>query len=392
MSNIFDLLLSPDVDVAQSTSKLVSLMAYSNPQVFIDNFEQLRLIVMALCCSPYPSFSTITIIINGITNGIENNTELYNEYIMPLLLLSYDISQAFLKNPTSCTQFYPDMSAIVRLILNQVKRKNPLTLEMIIAIAEHSSIGYLPFISYDEIIIDYLEDVVKIICSAENVGEVLSKILKAIVSPNPKTAVIYNVIVLSVMCELGNQPGIINATMEHSTIILSLIEKLPSNLSFLPSVLLLTTRSFPSEFSKIQVILKKELPNIIETLRNDRRQILNSAESRAEVKTNYTLHRTQVSILENTRLFSKKWNNTWLSLLEEPQILMWSPDKTNNKGGVAVYISEVSKLEVLQENTNEQGRKNIMKITVGKDTYTFSFSNYEDALQWNNIFKQLKSK
>ena len=392
MTDVFDLLLSSDPNTCSYASKVVLVMANSEPKAFIENFEKIKLIIIALCCSPTPSFETISHLIIGISNGIGESRENFDKFIIPLLNLSETVSECFLKTDLFSQQFFPDMSPIGKLINSHLANGMKLSLDLIIAMTKPMKLGLLPFDSFDDILLDNMESVVDVVIDAYKNGQSFEHVFDPLISANKRIAILFVVIALKVLANGGNKPGIVDAIIEHAASIATLEESVPSFLSYLPVILLIAAKATDEEFVEIQKILKSSMDGFIKTIRSDRENTKRRP-SVAVVKTNeviFAVHRAQVNVIEQQRIFSKVWVKHWLTFIEEPRILLWSNDKYTNKGGVVFQLSELSSIEIMPENYVENKEKNIMKITKGKEVYTLSFDSYAEAVQWKNVFKQVK--
>lgn len=392
MSDIFDLLLSSDPETSSYASKIILVLANSEPNAFIDNFERIKLIIMALCCSPTPTFETISHLIIGVSNGIGANKELFDKYIIQLLNLSEAVSECYLKTQIYSQQFAPDMSPIGKLIKAHLSNGMKLHLDLVLKMTKQMKLSFLPFESFDDIFLDNIQSVIDVITDAYKSGESFASAFDPLTSPNKRVAILFVVIALGVLERIGKKPGIVDVILEHAPSIAALEMNVPKFLSYLPVILILAAKAKDEEFTEIREIIKANIDSFTKSIKSDRENIKRRP-SVAVVKTNemiFAVHRAQVNIMEQQRIFSKVWVKHWLTFIEEPRILLWSNDKYTNKGGVVFQLDDVSSIEILPENYVENKEKNIMRITKGKEVYTLSFDSYAEAVQWKNIFKLVK--
>ena len=389
MSDLFNLLFSDNPETIEQASKLLIVLSISNPNVFLDNFEEIKLIIFSLCCSPTPSFQAINILISCIVNSIDHNIEFYKKFLIPLLQLSKEILNCYFSTELSSIRYYPDIYPISMLIENFMNNGYALEYDVFVQICEILSMGFIPSNPFHDLILDNIDDIVDLISNAYSNGLPVEPLFLPLQSQNIKVATSFIVISLFCLSQIGNKEGIISAILSHAANISSYEEYLSSALSYLPLFLLYAASSDDNTFPKIQDLIRRSEDSIISALMREREK----SRRRGTVveKDNaviFAIHRAQIKVKEQQTLFARKWVDHWLTLLEEPQILLWSNEKYTNKGGVVYLLSEISSVEFLPEKTLDNGHGNIMKLTRGKEVFSISFNSYEEAMQWRNIFKQ----
>ena len=388
MSDLLNLLLSDDPQTSQQASKLLIVMADSQPNIFIDQFEEIKLIIMSLCCSVNPSFQTISTMIYCITQSIGSNRGLFIEYIVPLLQLSKDIVQSYFSSDLSSIRYHPDIIPVSQLIYQHMTQGYNLTMKTFLLICEIVQFGYLPMNPFHDLILDKMDEITDLVSEAYLSGFDIVPLLRPILSQNIKIATLFLVLCLFLLSKLGNKEGVVTAILSFAASIASYEPYLPIALSYLPVLLLYSTTADEQSFPKMKELIQSNKEGILEALKNERERSLRRTSLFHPENTTYAIHRAQVKVKEQQTLFSKKWIDHWLTLLEEPQILLWSSEQYTNKGGVVYLIAEISSVEFFPEKFAENGHKNIMKLTRGKDVFSISFNSYEEAMQWRNIFKQ----
>ena len=391
MSNLFNLLLSDNPETCEQASKLLIVLSKTDPNIFIDNFEEIKLIIISLCCSPNPSFQTINVLFSCIVTCIGLKTDIYTQLIVPLLELSKEVIKCYFSTDLASNRYYPDISPISMLIENFMNNGYILEYDVFKLICEILVMGYVPSNPFYDFILDKIDDITDVISYAYSNERPIETFFLPILSQNIKVATVFIVVSLFCLSKIGNKEGIINSILSHASSIASYEEYLPSELSYLPSFLLYAATSDDSIFQKIQDLIRSNKDGIISAMIREREKsrsrVTVVVQENADI---FAIHRAQVKVKEQQALFAKKWVEHWLTFLEEPQILLWSNEKYTNKGGVVYSLSEISSVEFLPEKTLDSNHGNIMKLTKGKEVTSISFNSYEEAMQWRNIFKQYK--
>ena len=152
--NVLNLLLSPSDRVRARTSRCLFAYAYTHPDVFLSKLPEIEVLINSLCARQSPHWGTISVLCLCLSVASSVAREAARTRLLSLIDLSATVTRtAFsVANETeyNCPVVWPLSDAIYSLTTTHFS----LSLEHVLAIADHCVIGFLPLMNLVQVLAD----------------------------------------------------------------------------------------------------------------------------------------------------------------------------------------------------------------------------------------------
>ena len=393
--NEIKLLLSKNNETSYRASKIIFSLVNTSPNIFLDYLNEFKLILFSCCSTSKPQWGTVSLIILGICKAVNLKTSFFDELMFDLIEISYDITCAFQRSPSDSQFFCPDLTPISEVLKKKLLNGSA-SASLISTIAHHSSIGFLPNSSLIELITSNFEGNIITLSKSSEISIFFPDLLKPISSNEEIISLLFLTVSAFVFRRLTTDILTLIRYISDISATLMRLSQSNSNFTFLSLFFLGQIRANSEE----RILLNNSLLDQEKNLKKNLFTLIAPIKKK-EIEIpiqqhipKYIAHFSDVFIFQSSGLFkTKKWVFHYLSLLEEVQLLMWSENKNTNKDGMVLNFKDIKEVILYPANETESGKKNLIKIIYNKGDNLISFETYQEAMQWNNLFKQhFKSK
>ncbi|KAH0793114.1 hypothetical protein GPJ56_003009 [Histomonas meleagridis] len=384
---IISQLASSSDEIRYHGSNAFVAQSFLHPEKVLRNLNDLTLVIYALCSSTEPEWGTISAILFGMSNAINMKPEMLQDLFIRLVEISGTITSTSLSFPSKAEPFYPHLSIFSQAIINNFNFE--ITREVILAITDHSLIGYLSDSSLVQILINNLDKVITI-CKGFDFHD-LNKIATPMSSRSPNISNFYLALWSNIILEIHDNQFATKALRAHAASLTKHIDTYESS-KFLLDMIKASPKEKEQLLKSGPLICKRVISHLKQPQNASESSTFQSAKSTKQTTSRFNIYKAQVAIIKSKlmSLRSKKWDeNADLKLVEEASILFWSHAGNYVHKGVAVQCSDIEEMQLLKK---EADKENVIKITIGssKTSYLISLQNYVLASQWQNLIKQAK--
>ena len=382
MHELISLLLSNDENIKYRVSKNILIQSYINPEQFLDLIPYIHSVLISLFHSNELNEGIINILIQSLSKSMLKVPDLINISAVSIIELLHDITKICFHGTNKLKNV--NIFLISNILVKRFSFPGQITFNIIKAISEHSTDGFLNNSSLIPILQLNFDDVLQILIKSN--PEDLTPFYSPLSSKCLETRTFFISLWAILIKNFKNKFIVMNSLIQY---ILPIVSEAFSNVSnnYAAKVLLncisYSDHEFQLNYSKDVIIQIRNM--LFFTSRKHSFEDIT-----LKPKNHHLVHLTQVETVEPIGIFSSRQvNSYYLVLIEEAQILMWSKKSFIMIEGGLVHFSEIEKTDLLNRDFEENGLKNIMKISLlPKGEKLFSFKTFEEAIQWNNIFRK----
>ena len=228
-------------------------MSITNPSLIITNIDAIELLISTLSHSREPDWGTISSIIIVLSNAISISNNIGQETIVKLIDISYQITNSFIHTTTIDYGFRPHMFPFIDTIFQKFnKRIIKMNLEILLAISDHCSIGFVPYVTFIPILLDSFEQIEQIVLDCD--ATYYDRLTMPIESPDIEIVFFYISMWVIVIKDLITRPRLIQSLMRHSKTVLELSESADSAISKTSRFLLDCVKALSPQISEVKRI------------------------------------------------------------------------------------------------------------------------------------------
>ena len=393
--DMLSLLCSSDGGVRRNSSAAFISLSFTHPEIIIDKINEIKLVLISLCATSTPCWATVSSIMFVISNAINLHPISLRTKLPDFIEISRIITKAAFNQNNNVERFQPILSYYSQSIIKNYNSSFQVTKEIILSISEHCLLGFLPYSSLIQLLVEKFQQVV--IIAKEMGNDDLMKLAKPLSCTENMIIKFYLTLWVNLMASLMLNPFAVEAIRTQALKLISLSKNYED-----AKILVNISKASPKEKAALNKDIKKYAERSLSKLKSAQ-----EAHTKAEVttfkkevpkagmSTRFELHITEVSILLQKsipkKLKSKKWLECLeLRLVEEASILFWK--KKNHYKATALQCSDIDNISLIQQSKSDCDKENVIMIqTISTKHYIFiSFQNYELATQWLNLIKQAK--
>ena len=389
--DVLNLLCSPSDRICSRSVRCLFAYAYTHSDVFLSKLPELEVLINSLCARQSPHWGTISVICMCISVASSVAREAARSRILSLIDISATVTRtAFsVANETeyNCPVLWPLCDAICTL----TSWRFTLSVEHLIAIADHCVIGFLPLVSLVPVLVDAFPDRFPPLADAG--AETYACLARPLSSSDDSVVSFFLALWAWMMSTLADRPQAVDALATQADRLVLLLGR--PETEDLARALIDCVRYTPGDRADVMRRAGEAGDRAIARMRGNRGSLVKKKIDEEEIpetqtrakKTYATLSAPYVELIlaAKGKGKKKKWAKRSLTFSEEAGILFWTEPSANlmEKGG-GFHCSEIKDVSMTQPGTAEQGKENVMKVVTTKGELFIAFPSYNAANQWKN--------
>lgn len=387
-------LADDDPQASDGAALVLDTRAFFAPQEVLAHFDMISLQITACCASDYPRWGTIGCLTRALSNALAlNNTQLEQRLAVELINVSRTITETVFATAKTSASFRPDLFPLANSIIFCFDSGTlQLDLPALLAIADHSVVGFLPRASLVPVLMERLQAAVKVIPEKPPL-EMYERLARPFASYDGDAAMFFLTLWVAMLKQVIESPMAGVALSGQFRVLLALA-KLPGQHQAAAQVLFRSLVGSTKE--KTELVAKRQavIDSACNALRNRKEQDMQVVtEEKVEPKRQQqpVTHKVKIEVLEgkSKKSKNKEWKERVLMLLEQVNLLCWSIDEFMYKKGVAFPCGEiVSVVDIIGKGQDpDLDRDFVVKLVTKKGEFFFAFKTGPEAIQWANMLR-----
>ena len=389
--NVLNLLLSPSDRVRARSSRCLFAYAYTHPELFLSKLPEIEVLINSLCARQSPHWGTISVLCLCLAVASSVARDAARTDLLSLIDLSATITRtAFsVANETeyNCPVVWPLCDAICSLTATNFS----LSLEHVLAIADHCVIGFLPLMNLVQVLADAFPQRFPQLADAD--PETYMRLARPLSSSDDSVVAFFLALWAWMMGTLADRPQAVDALATQADRLVLLLGR--PETEELARVLIDCVRYTPGSRAEVMRRAGEAADRAIARMRGTRGNIVTKTddeemrESQARAKKVYATRcapNVELIAAATGKVKKKKWAPRALTFSEEAGILFWTAPSAMNlmeKGG-GYHCSEINEVTMTQPGKSEQGKENVVKLVTTKGELFIAFPSYNAGNQWKN--------
>jgi hypothetical protein len=299
-----------------------------------------------------------------------------------LIGLSQLVTETCLAGPND-PAYHPDLfplaAALVHCFDSDVFEVD---MTVVLAIADHTVVGFLPNASLVRILTERFRVVVSLIAESLQIAN-----YKTLAAPLTRTdqsddVLFFVALWAALLDQIVKRPLATRALATKFRSLLELSEK-PGCQQAAAQLLF----RFVSANARDRQQLALESKDVVDAAITPVRQRRPSRRARTQPAKSLRVgtRRADVEVLQK----KKRWVPMKLIMLEEVRLLSWSAYDNVTQGGAVLEFSDVSHIAVTDAGKKEADKESVVKIMSKKGEFCIAFRTYQEAGEWAVMIKQM---
>ena len=360
----------------ERTIELIINLSYSNPMQVLASLTEIRLLMFRFCAAPGPDWGTVSSLLFVVANALSTAPDDMQDSIGDVIEMSRIVTAAFLRVNES-GPFRPDLQRLVKAValVFEIKKVKP-SLKILVEIVDHAIIGFLESCSLLPVLLSLVEQFANVLKKADPCF--YERVAAPLGSSNREIAVAFVQLWISAMPKLVSNELAVQALMRQLKSICELAQCGVAPWAKAAQILMSFIKGEPS------------VDQVAETVASCKNY---KAEPRAKIR---EVAKEKPKPCETHKALvtwkkGKKWRPVDLTLLEEPQLIVWKKkNKDSLKKGGAICVPSL--LDVSLQARDDTDTDNILKLKTKKAEFLFSFKTPEESQRWNSLIHSLMSE
>jgi hypothetical protein len=374
--NCLSFVLSEDSASRHNALLCLKAEAFLQPRLIFARLDELECILTGLCASPTPLWGTVNSLFDIVATALLNNTDNHDSATaVQLIGMSQLITEIFFSGPRS---IQPDLFPFAAGLISAFNSDFFLVdLSVILAIADHCVVGYLPHSSLVSILMERFVFVLPIII--KNLAICGSPRLAAPLGC-PGQEDFFLTVWAALLEHIAENPLALRAIAKQFQPLLALADR-PGHRQRAANLLLRFLAAHPQERQKLAAEGREIVDAAIHgtTQRQPAKRL-----SFEPKKQQSAICRASVEVL----LKKKRWAPRTLVLIEEVGLVAWSAAENIMEDGMALEFADITHVQVTEQGMREGDRENVLRIASKRGEFFLAFQNHADALDWAAMLRQ----
>ena len=395
--SLLKLAASEDPDTSQRASETLIMVASLFPEQVFMHMGEIKLVLASLCCANCVRWGTISAIFLAFANGINTNPLAVETHVVELIEMSKMVTKAYLFTPSLSSSYRPHLLPLVhamnKALLNNIFK---LSLEALLALSDHASIGFVPNASYMPLMVAQTNEVLQIMKNSEPVHY---ERLCDPISSTDKDVVLFYVSVWAILVgRLHERPTIFRALSRKMKWLVELVAENKYPYVMPARYIVDFVKASQQEADELAASWKpvsESAFNSLDALRRPIRMEIDAdvtseqpAEEAAEEKRQQQPLTIFVEVVKAAKPTGKRGTRCELILLPDARILMWAKKGREAKEGDAIQLSDITCVEFIQPPKSTGEVENIVKLTTKRTgVILLYFPSYHTAVQWKKYIQ-----
>ena len=387
-------LADDDPYASDSAALLLDFRAFFSPREVLAHFDMISLMITAFCASQHPRWGAIGCLLRSLSNALASNTdELEQRLAVELVNLSRTITETVFATAKTIGSFRPDLFPLANSIIFCFDMGTlHLDLEALLAIADHSVVGFLPRASLIPVLMERLQTAVRVVPEKPAL-EIYERLARPFASYDSDATMFFLTLWVAMLKQVIESPmaGVALSGQFRALLALS---KAPGQHQAAAQVIFRSLVASPKE--KAELVAKRQavIDNACNAMKNRKEldmQVVTEEKVEPKRQQQQVTHKVKVEVLEgkSKKSKNKEWKERVLMLLEQVNLLCWSIDEFMYKKGVAFPCGEImSVVDIIGKGQDpDLDKEFVVKLVTKKGEFYFAFKTGPEAIQWANMLR-----
>lgn len=370
---------SVDASTSEMSVKFLVNVSYLSPKTILEAMEEIKFTVEYLCECDIPRWSAISSLVFAVANAVKLSGWNLQEMVCEMVKMSKIISLGYFR---SRSDIRPNLKPLVDVVINSVvDKKIQANSNILVAVAEHCAVGFIPGMSLMPMITSCFDTFSQALSEART--EDYAVIAEPLGNVDADISSSFVVLWFSAIPKMTDRTSVVHALTKHVESIVDM--KLSRDSRQMAAVILFDYMN--SELGKsidMHTIAKTVIPKFLENSKKIMAAVVAQTEIQQprEKEKTYKTYRADVQMRTKAK---KKWSPVSIIILEEAGVIMWTKSLTYVEKGNACPLSGITDLSVV----NIDGLSSL-KLVTAKGEFYFNFKTDQEMEKWRGIIKGMR--